>query len=346
MQKLIKPMLLRKGDVIGIISPSAPLAGLVPHRVESSIESLKKMGFVVRLGASALKVDGYTAGSAEERAKDINDFFADKDIKAIFTSIGGNHSNQLLKYLDFSLIKNNPKILLGYSDTTVLHFALNTKAGLVSFYGPAVLTQFGEYPKMFSYTRESFEKNLMTAEPAGRIVPSLEWTDKMLDWFKKEDLGNTRRMEKNSGWQWLKYGKAEGPIMGGCIASMMHLRGTEYFPDFDDSIFFWEISESESDFTKGERPENIDAYLTDLELSGLFKKIKGMIIGRPFGYTSQQIELLKKIIGIRTKDYDFPIIFSVDIGHTDPMLTVPLGTRVKLDSEENLFYFLESGVKE
>jgi muramoyltetrapeptide carboxypeptidase len=235
---------------------------------------------------------------------------------------------------------------LGYSDTTVLHFALNTKAGLVSFYGPAVLTQFGEYPKMFSYTRESFEKNLMTAEPAGRIVPSLEWTDKMLDWFKKEDLGNTRRMEKNSGWQWLKYGKAEGPIMGGCIASMMHLRGTEYFPDFDDSIFFWEISESESDFTKGERPENIDAYLTDLELSGLFKKIKGMIIGRPFGYTSQQIELLKKIIGIRTKDYDFPIIFSVDIGHTDPMLTVPLGTRVKLDSEENLFYFLESGVKE
>lgn len=346
MWNLTKPKLLKKGDAIGIISPSAPLAGLVPHRVERGVENLKKMGFIVKLGANALKIDGYNAGSAEERAKDINDFFADKDIKAIFTFIGGNHSNQLLKHLNFSLIKNNPKILLGYSDTTVLHFALNKKADLVSFYGPAVLTQFGEYPEIFSYTIDSFEKNLMIAKPTGKIIPSLEWTDEVLDWFKKEDLGNARKMKKNSGWQWLKYGKADGRIMGGCITSMMHLRGTEYFPNFDDSIFFWEISESESDFTKGEKPENIDAYLTDLELSGLFKQIKGMIVGRPFGYTFQQTELLKEIISIRTKDYDFPILFGVDIGHTDPMLTIPLGIRIRLNSKENLFYFLESGVEE
>jgi muramoyltetrapeptide carboxypeptidase len=339
MQSLIKPKLLRKGDTIGVVSPSAPLAGLVPHRTEKGVESIKKMGFTVRLGESALKVSEYTAGSAEERARDINDFFIDKDIKAIFTFIGGNHSNQILKYLDFSLIKKNPKILLGYSDTTVLHFALNTKANLVSFYGPAVLTQFGEYPEMFSYTKEYFERNLMNDRAVGKIIPSLKWTDEVLNWFEKEDLKRPRKTKENKGWQWLKKGEAEGPILGGCISSMMHLKGTEYWPDFNNSIFFWEISESEGDFTKGERPENIDSYLTDLELSGLFKEIKGMIIGRPFGYTSQQINLLKKIILERTKDYNFSILFGLDTGHTDPMLTIPLGVKVKLDSEENIFYF-------
>ncbi|PIW92372.1 MAG: LD-carboxypeptidase [Candidatus Nealsonbacteria bacterium CG_4_9_14_0_2_um_filter_37_38] len=346
MPKLIKPKLLRKGDTIGIISPSAPLAGLVSHRVKNGVEMIKKMGFKVVLGKNALKVSEYTAGSAEERAQDINDFFGDKKIKAIFSFIGGSHSNQILKHLDFNLIKRNPKIFLGYSDITVLHFALNTQANLVSFYGPAVLTQFAENPEIIPYTKKYLEKTIMNVQPLGKIVPSLAWTDESLDWFKKEDLKRPRRMEKNKGWEWLKKGKGEGVILGGCISSMMHLRGTKYWPDFKNSILFWEISESESDFTKGESPENIDSCLTDLESLGLFKQIKGMIVGRPFGYTPKQVSLLKKIIYKRTKDYNFPILFGVDIGHTDPMITIPLGIKVKLDSAKNVFYFSENGVKE
>lgn len=342
---LIKPQHLRKGDTIGIVSPSAPLAGQVPHRVKRGVAMLKEFGFKVKIGKHALKITDHTAGSPKERAEDINDFFRDKEVKAIFTFIGGNHSNQILKHLNFDLIKKNPKIFIGYSDATVLHFALYTKARLVTFYGPAVLTQFAEKPKIFLYTREYLEKALMIPAPVGTVKPARQWTDETLNWFMKSDLTRPRKTRKNNGWQWLRAGKAEGPVLGGCITSMMHLRGTGYWPNFSGSVLFWEIPESEREFTRGESVAIIDAYLTNLELTGLFGEIKGMVIGRPFGYTRFQVKQLVKIIRERTYQYRFPILFNVDIGHTDPMITVPLGVRVELDSSKQLFKIEEGGVR-
>lgn len=344
MKYWLKPKILKAGDTIGLISPSAPLAGLVPHRTQKGIKMLEQLGFKVKIGKHALKVTGHTAGSSEERAKDINTFFKDKEVKAIFSFIGGNHSNQILKYLDFNLIKRNPKIFLGYSDVTVLHFALYSKANLITFYGPAVLTQFAENPKILPYTEIYFKKALTENVPIGKIQPSHQWTDEVLDWFKKEDLKRPRKMKKNKGWIWLKSGQAEGKILGGCIASMMHLRGTEYWPDFSNSILFWEIPESGDNFTKGEKVENIDSYLTDLELSGVFKSIKGMIVGRFFGYSRQEKEAMIRIIKERVSGYKFPILFNVDIGHSDPMITIPIGVKVKIDSSKNLFEIKENGV--
>lgn len=344
MTHLLKPKSLKIGDTIGLISPSAPLAGLVPHRTKKGIQGLEQLGFKVKIGKNALKVTGHTAGAPYERAEDINFFFADKEVKAIFSFIGGNHSNQILKYLNFNLIKKNPKIFLGYSDVTVLHFALYTKARLVTFYGPAVLTQFAENPTILPYTATYLKKALMQTEPLGEIEPSIKWTDEILDWFKKEDIKRPRSMKRNKGWRWLKEGKAEGHILGGCITSMMHLRGTEYWPDFSNAILFWETPESGDDFTKGEKVENIDAYLTDLELSGVFKKIKGMIVGRFFGYSEQQKNEAIKVIQERTSGYKFPILMNVDIGHSDPMITIPLGVQVRINSSKDIFEIKENGV--
>ena len=341
---LIKPKTLEIGDTIGLISPSAPLAGLVPHRTQKGIKMLQELGFKVKIGENALKVTGHTAGTAKERAEDIHFFFKDKEVKAIFSFIGGNHSNQILKYLDFDVIKNNPKIFLGYSDATVLHFALYIKAKLVTFYGPAVLTQFAENLKILPYTEKYFKKAIMEIQPVGEIQPSSQWTDEILDWFKKEDLKRPRKVKRNRGWQWLRKGKAEGPILGGCITSMLHLRGTEYWPDFSGSILFLETPESGDDFTKGEKVENIDSYLSDLELTGVFKDIRGMIVGRFFGYSEQEKKEVIKIIKERTAYYKFPILINVDIGHSDPMITVPLGVKVRIDSSKNLFEIKESGV--
>lgn len=343
-KQLLKASHLEKGDMVGLISPSAPMAGLVPHRVEKAVNALEEMGLRTRITQNALKITDYTAGSPKERADDINDCFKDKNIKAIISFIGGNHSNQTLKYIDFNLVKENPKIFLGYSDATVLHFAFLTQASLVTFYGPAALTQFAENPQILSYTREYLEKTLFASNEKITIQPSMEWTDEILDWFEKEDLKRPRTMKKNNGWQWLKKGAAEGPILGGCISSMLHLMGTKYWPDFSGAILFWEIPESSADFTKGRSLEDIDAYLTDLELSGVFKQIKGMIIGRAFGYTDEQIVKLVELIKQRTSDYAFPILYNVDIGHTDPMITVPLGINAKIDSEGNTFDFIEKGI--
>ena len=344
MSKLIKPLRLQRGDKVGIVSPSAPLAGLASHRVKKGRAMLEELGFKVKIGKHALKITDYTAGNPIERANDINDFFQDQEIKAIFTFIGGNHSNQTLKHLDFDLARRNPKIFIGYSDATVLHFAFYTQAQLVTFYGPAVLTQFAENPEILSYTREYLEKAIMISEPIGAIKPSQQWTDEILDWLKKEDLKRPRKLKKNLGWLWLIGGKAEGPILGGCISSLMHLRGTNYWPDFSGKILFWEIPESKGDFTKGEKVATVDAYLTDLELSGVFEKIKGMIIGRPFGYSQAQIKDLIKIIQSHTQGYTFPILFNVDFGHTDPMITIPIGVKGYLDSRKNEFGIVENGV--
>lgn len=344
MSILNKPNTLKPGDTIGIINPSSAVAEKVPHRIEKGIKMLESMGFKVVVGKNAFNSGDYVAGTPQERAHDINTFFADPNIKGLISFIGGFHSNQILKYLDFEIIKNNPKIFMGYSDITVLHWALHTKGHLVTFYGPAILTQFAENPEILPYTKEYFLKATTSNEPIGKIEASKEWTDEILNWFEKKDLERPRNLASNPGWTWLKSGNAEGQIVGGCITSMLHLRGTEFWPDLTDKIFFWELPDGTS-FNQGESVEKIDAHLTDLELSGVFKKIKGMIVGRPFSYSKEQVNNLKKVILERTKDYNFPILFGIDIGHTDPMITIPLGVNVKLNSDDNLFEFTEAGVK-
>ena len=334
---------LESGDTIGIVSPSWCGAGFFPHRVDNGKRNLKKLGYKVVLGKNTLKTTGYTAGSPEERATDINEFFKNKKIKAIVCAIGGNHSNQILQYIDWQSIKTNPKIFCGFSDITVLHLAIYKKTNLVTFYGPNFLNQFSEYPEMHEYTKSSFFNIVGQSKPAGKISPSKKWTDEVLDWQVKKDLLRPRRVRNNPGWFWIKKGYAKGKLLGGCISSLIHLRGTSYFPPFKNSIFFWEIPEGESIF-QGESLANVDSYLTDLFLSGIFDEIKGMIVGRPYRYSNAETKNLIKIIISETEKYDFPILFGVDFGHTDPILTLPIGARATLDSRHNLFSIDEKTV--
>ncbi|HBP00411.1 MAG: hypothetical protein UU48_C0004G0058 [Candidatus Uhrbacteria bacterium GW2011_GWF2_41_16] len=338
---MIKPPCLHPGDTIGLVSPSSSLAGRIPHRLHKGIQTLEQLGFRVKLGAHTTSVTRYTAGSPEQRAEDINQFFADPNIHAVLSCIGGFHTNQILPFLDFSLIQKNPKAVIGYSDITVLLNALYTKCNLVSFYGPAVLTQFGDPFGLMSYTETWFQKALLSHTPLGEITPSPQWTDEVLDWFEQKDCVRPRIMQQNPGWKWLKKGNGEGRLLGGCVSSLLHLRGTEYMPDFASSILFWEISNNGKDLRVGESVQAVDSHLTDLALSNVFENIHGMIIGRPFGYSSQDVEMLEQIILAHTKKYSFPILFGVDIGHTDPIITLPLGIRARLDSEKNLFLILE-----
>ena len=199
---------IKKGDKIGIISPSAPLAGLVEHRYKNGIKKLEELGFEVEIGKHALDVTSYTAGTAKDRAKDIMDFFKNDEIKAIISFVGGYHSNQILKYLDFDIIKSNPKILMGYSDMTVLLLAIYTKCNFTTFYGPSVLNQFAD-PYVSDYTLDYFKKATMSTEPIGEILPSKEYTCEFLDWFQKKDLERNREYFENSGWKWLKKGQAK-----------------------------------------------------------------------------------------------------------------------------------------
>jgi muramoyltetrapeptide carboxypeptidase len=337
-----KPKKLKKGDTIAIIAPSAGL--YFSHRLDNAIISLKSLGYKIKEFPSARKVEGWESAPSKERAKDIMAAFLDTKITAIIALTGGTVANQTLRYLDFEKIKQNPKIFCGYSDNSVLHYAFYTQSDLVTFYGPCIATQFGEYPKLLEYTLEYFDKALTTTEPIGKVSPSQNWTDEILDWSKKLDLTRPRRLKRNNGFEWLRNGRAKGKIIGGCLESVVHLPGTRYWPDYKGKILFLELSEGQI-FGEGDPLAYVDGYLEQLNILGVFSQIKGLIFGRPYNYSDGDTKLLKRKLLERTKEYGFPILYGADIGHTDPQITIPIGVEVVIDSEANTFDFLESGVK-
>lgn len=340
---LVNPKHLKLGEAIGIISPSAGLAPLFPHRIENGKAMLEKMGFNVKFSDHALEQDGYISASPEKRATDIHQMFTDNDIKAIICSIGGNHSNQILKYLDFKMIAKNPKIFLGYSDITVLHMAFAKKSGLRTFYGPCLMSEFGEFPEIIPYTREYFEKATLKTSPIGTVNPSVEWTEEFLDWFTKEDLTRPRQLEKNEGYEWWKQGKAEGQLWGGTIPSLNHLAGTEYWVDLKGKILFFDLPEGDDPASHLSLPW-LDSFLADMDNLGIFSSIKGLIIGRPYFYQPEDIKTLREYIEYYTKGHSYPVLYNANIGHTSPIITIPMGAITLLDSEKNEFSILESGV--
>jgi muramoyltetrapeptide carboxypeptidase LdcA involved in peptidoglycan recycling len=334
----IKARHLESGDTIGIISPSWGGAGFFPHRVELGVKALESLGFRVKIAPHALNHKGAVSDTAENRVEDMHAMFADSQVKAIVAAIGGDHSCHLLPLLDFDLIRQNPKIFMGFSDITVLNVALWAKTGLMTFNGPALLTDFAEYPRMFDYTVSAFQQTLCQTQPAGQIEPAQEWTDELLDWGEKRDLERPRTVQASPGWVWLKAGKAEGILLGGCLGSLDHLRGTPYWPDWEDAVFFWEFGEDKPP------PERVDSVLMDYENMGIFDQIAGMIVGRPYQYSDAQKQALRTVILERTKRYNFPIISDMDFGHTSPQFILPLGCHARIDSENQLFEIIEAAV--
>jgi muramoyltetrapeptide carboxypeptidase len=334
--KLTIPPRLQKGDVIGIISPSAGLAPFAMHRIDRAVAYLTKMGFKVRMGTHALKNAGYVSASIESRVEDIHDMFLDSSVKAVLCTLGGNNANQLLPYLDYALIKKHPKIFMGYSDISVLHFAIMSQAHLATYYGPCIMTQFGEYPKPLPYTIESFENAVMKNSFKKSVVikSSTNWTDEVLNWFEKKDLTRARKLLKHEGYVWLKKGKASGPLWGGTIPSINHLLGTKYWYAPDKSIIFIDIPEGK-DIVSSVEVAEVDALLTNLYNARVFDKAVGLVIGRPYRCAKPDQENLKEVILRITKQYDFPIVYNVNIGHVDPIITLRYGQVMDLNAKAN-----------
>jgi muramoyltetrapeptide carboxypeptidase len=337
---MLKATVLQEGDIIGIVSPSWGGAGAFPHRVENGIQYLKSLGYKVKVGEYALNQDGFVSDTAENRAQDIHDMFRDPEVKMILAAIGGDHSCHLLPLLDFDLIRQNPKIFMGYSDITVLNVAIWQQTGLTTFNGPALITDFAEFPRMFDYTEQYFLKAVTKARPIGKIEPSGWWTEEMLDWATQADLERPRQQTESTGWNWLKPGFGEGPLIGGCIESLQHLRGTPYWPDWSGAIMFIETSE------EAPSPETVDGILMDYENMGVLAQLAGMLVGRPMRYSEQEKLALREIILARTAKYHFPIISDMDFGHTAPQFTLPLGCRAEIDSRQATFEIMDAAVRD
>ena len=301
--------------------------GSTPHRVERGVKHLESLGFTVKIAPHALNQRGFVSDTVENRVSDLHEMFLDPDVRAIIAAIGGNHSCHLLPRLDFDLIRTHPTILMGFSDITVLNVAIWAKAGLVTFNGPTLLTDFAEYPQMLEYTERSFLNTLCQPEPVGVIERSPWWTEEFLNWSKKKDLERARYLEPAAGPVWLRQGFAEGPLIGGCIESLEHLRGTTFWPDFRDAILFLETSEAKP------IPETVDAMLMDYQNMGVLEQIRGLLFGRPMRYAPSEKQELYQVLLDRTSAYEFPIVAELDFGHTAPQFVLPIGCRARVDTD-------------
>lgn len=335
---MICPERLTPGDVIGIVSPSWGGAGMLPQRTAQGVKQLEAFGYRVKFARHALNHCGYVSDTAIHRTDDLHELFGDPEVKAIIAAIGGDHSCHLLPWLDFELIRRSPKIFMGFSDNSVLNLAIYQQTGLVTFNGPALLTDFAEYPSMFEYTRASLLNVLTQPQPAGVLAAAPAWTEEFLDWGTQKDRERPRIMQKSTGWTWLKTGNAQGPLIGGCIDSLQHLRGTRFWPDWHGAIFFWETSEEKPG------PETIDGILMDYENMGVLGKIQGMVVGRPMKYSDDEKQALREILLERTRQYSFPIITDMDFGHTSPQMTLPIGIQARIDTQVQVFELCQAAV--
>lgn len=312
MQKII-PEKLQKGDKVMVIAPARGIKIIGQDARDIAKERLESLGLKVVFAPNTIDENWDYMGSAsiQKRVEDIHTAFSDKSVKAIMTIIGGANSNQLLKYLDYELIKNNPKIFCGFSDITALENAILTKTGLVVYYGPHFSSLGMKYG--CDYTFAHFAKMLVT-DGKDTITPSEIWSDDL--WFLDQEK---REFEANEGYWNIRSGSAQGTIIGGNLGTFNLLLGTEFRPAFPkDTILFVEDTEGAS---LPEFERNLQALIHQPD----FKNVKALVIGRFQKGSKVTREGLEFILNTKSELKDFPILANVDFGHTAPLLTIPLG---------------------
>lgn len=255
---------------------------------------------------NALKGSEFIAQYPELRAKDLMEAFLDKTISAIFCAIGGEDTIRILPYVDLDIIKNNPKIFMGYSDSTINHFMMY-KAGLISFYGPSIMCEFGEYVKMFDYTKNAVNDILFGEWNKYSLLPSPEWTEECILW-EKNNINTSYRMKKDThGYEVINgFGIIKGHLLGGCLDVFMIVNCTKIWPTLEEwknSILFIETSEDKPS------PEFVKWTFRNLAAQGILKVINGIIIGKPQGeiFYEEYKTVIKDVVVDEEKLVNLPI---------------------------------------
>ena len=304
---------LQPGMTIGLIAPASN--GFEDQDIEFAIDIVQSLGFKVKPGEHLFDRLGYLAGTDAARARDLNAMFKDPEVDAIFCARGGFGASKLLPLIDYDAIDRNPKVLLGYSDITALHLAINAQTGLITFHGPIATQQFSPY------TLEAFQRVLQTV-PAAPIIAA-----------PPPFAQSPGRAERVNRLKTLKPGRATGRLIGGNLSLITHLLGTPYAPDFRDAILFLEDVD--------EAPYRIDRMLTALWLAGVFDQIAGLVIGK---FTNAQVSgpslSIEAILSARVAPLRIPVLQGLMIGHIDDQATVPVGAMALLDADQQQLHVI------
>ena len=293
------PSKLKIGDTIGVVAPSSPIIGNNIEELNRAKKIAERSGFEVKYSKNIFSnTNGYSA-TAREKAEDINTMFADKEVKMIWCAKGGNNSNSTFEYIDYELIKKNPKIICGFSDITSITNMITEKTGLITFSG----TNFK--------TIATDETDFSYKQALSRFVD-----------------GNLEFGPENEEYITIQEGKATGELIGGNISLTRGMVAGKYSLDFTDKILFLEELGFETD------PEATSNNVYYMKQNGVFDKIKGLWIGN---YEHESgISLEKIILDVLEGEYKFPIIKSNNFGHIERKTVIPIGTKAEINTDEDV----------
>lgn len=343
---MIKPERLKKGDKVAIVSLSSGMLGEKQylHKYELGKKRLEeKFGLEVVTMPNALKGIEYLRENPEKRAEDLMDAFKDKSIKAIISAIGGEETIRILPYIDYDVIKNNPKIFSGFSDTTANHLMLY-KAGLISYYGPCILCDFAEYVDMYDYTENAIRDLWFNPQKKYEIKKCDYWTNEHISWCEENINKSKTRIKDEKGYEIIQgKGKVTGKLLGGCLDAFPIYVGTEIWPSLEewkDKILFLETSEEMPE------PDYIYFYLLNLGAQGIFNVAKGIIVGKPKEekYYEEYKEVYRKVLKEFGRE-DMPVLYNVNFGHSSPIGIIPYGIECELDVDNKTITLLEKIVE-
>lgn len=343
---MIKPERLRKGDKVAIVSLSRGSLGEkeLLHKYELGKKRLEeKFGLEVVTMENTLKGIEYIYNHPEKRAEDLMNAFKDKTIKAIICSIGGDDTIRLLPYIDYEVIKNNPKIFMGFSDTTANHFMMQ-KAGIISYYGPCLMCDFANYVDMYDYTENAIRELLFGAKQNYEIKKCDYWTNEYIEWCEENINKQKTKLKDEKGYEVIQgIGKVTGKLLGGCLDAFPLYNGTEVWPkleEWKDKVLFLETSEDMPE------PQYVTWYLRNLGAQGIFNVAKGIIVGKPQSekYYEEYKEVYRKVLKEFGRE-DMPVLYNVNFGHSEPIGIIPYGIECELDIDNKKITLLESVVK-
>ncbi len=334
------PPPLRPGDRVAAVTLSWGGPAAFPHRYEAGVRQLEStFGIEVVEMPHTRSEPERLVRDPRARADDLHAAFRDPTIAGIVSTIGGDESIRLLPHLDLDVIAAHPKVLVGYSDTTVTHMAC-LRAGLQTFYGPAVMAGFGESTGMHGYLVDGVRRMLFTPGAPGRWPPNPGgWTIEMQDWADPTSQDVPRPLQPSTGWRWDAPADVvvEGPVVPMCLEVGQWLRGSPWWPDLDGAVLALETSE------EAPPPELATRFLRALALTGELQGLAAVLLARPGGiddpaehppYGAAVLDVVRGELGL-----DLPVVTNLDFGHTDPMWTLPVGGHIRVDPTDRTIMF-------
>lgn len=340
---MIKAKKLRRGDKVAVVSLSDGMIGEEKfiHKYELGKKRLEEeFGLQVVAMPNALKGSEFLYEHPEARANDLMNALKDKSIRAIICAIGGDDTIRLLPYIDYDVIRSNPKIFTGFSDSTINHLMFY-KAGVSSFFGPNIMCNFAEYGNMLDYEKDAIQTVFFENPDNYEIKSSPFWSDEKI-WWDEKNINVVRKMKPDKkGYEILQgKGKVKGRLLGGCLELAPMLFGTEIWPskeEWKDKILFMETTELEPDC------DSLTYILRGLNAQGVLSMINGIIVGKPHRgkYYEEYKDVLKKVVAGEANRPDLPIIYNVNFGHGIPINIIPYGAECELDCDNKTITILE-----